>query len=51
MTKYFISKENSNKEKFQLSNTHVFNLFVMETKGKQFVGSPPTISSKKKRVK
>jgi hypothetical protein len=34
MTKSFIWKKiKSNKENFQFSNTHVFNLFVREKKG------------------
>jgi len=41
MTKSFIWKENSNKEKFQFSNTHVFNLFAMEKKGKKKCGFSP----------
>ncbi len=43
--KKLFGKENSNKEKFQFSNTHVFNLFVMEKKERKNVASPPTISS------
>jgi hypothetical protein len=50
MTKSFIWKESSNEENFQFSNTHVFNLFVMEKKERKSVCSPPpTISSKKKK--
>jgi hypothetical protein len=44
-------KENSNKENFQFSNTHVFNLFVMEKKRKEkvWVLLPP--SPQKNKIK
>jgi hypothetical protein len=52
MTKSFIWKENSNEEKFQFSNTHVFNLFAMEKKERKSVCSPPHhLLKKKKKVK
>jgi hypothetical protein len=43
-------KENSNKEIFQFSNTHVFNLFVME-KRKEKVWVLPPASPQKNKVK
>jgi hypothetical protein len=51
MTKSFIWKENSNKEIFQFSNTHVFNLFAMEKKGKKKCGfSLHHLLKKKKKL-
>ncbi len=49
MTKSFIWKENSKKENFQFSNTHVFNLFAMEKKERKSVCSPPPSPQKKKK--
>ncbi len=43
-------KENSNKEKFPISNTHVFNLFVMEKKGKEKVWVLPPQSPQNKKL-
>ncbi len=50
MTAYFIWKRNSNKEKFQFSNTHVFNLSVMEKKGKKKCGFSPHHLLKKQKL-
>ncbi len=50
MMKSFIRKENSNEENFQFSNTHVFNLFVMEKKGKKKCGFSPHYLLKKKKL-